>query len=114
MKRVLTLALCGALTTGCSAQPDRVDVAYTLYRGCVAATFPYQYPYPTTKAATKVYVESLDQYCINWTGVWLPTLTEEQTDLSSQEEARFNNLRMKVVNEVLETIVLANSKPLKQ
>jgi hypothetical protein len=113
MKRILALALCGALTAGCSAQNSKVGIAYGLYKGCIAGTFSNLSPYPTTRKDTKVFVESLDKYCIDWTSAWLPAFIEDHENLSPAEGARFDNLRVSILNEVIETIVLANSKPMK-
>jgi len=111
MKHLLALALITALSAGCSAEPSRVDVAYTLYKDCVAVTIPAGTPYPTSKFGIRKLVESVDQYCISWTSIWLFSSAEEQPDFSALEQTRFNNLRLRVINNMIETVVFANNQP---
>jgi hypothetical protein len=36
---------------------------------------------------------------------------EEQPDFSALEQTRFNNLRLRVINNMIETVVFANNQP---
>lgn len=107
----LTIGLCLSLSS-CDAQPipqvplkAPVNVAMGVYQGCIEGTLMSSRP--DHKTEIKKFVDSLDNYCLEWTVIWYSTQALPIKEWDKEKLQRFNirrNTLLEAVGAVLSQI----------
>ena len=100
MKSLIAAAICAALSTGSSAQTDKADIAYSIYKGCAVAVVDIQGFIPESKEEIIGFLQGLDKTCIQWTMIWFEPLTGTKATFNKAEQKAFGTKRLDLLGDL--------------
>jgi hypothetical protein len=100
MKSLAAILVFAALSTGSSAQTDKADIAYSIYKGCAAAVISINEFVPESKEEIIGFLQGLDKTCIQWTNIWFEPLTGTKATFSKAEQKAFGQHRLDLLGDL--------------
>lgn len=107
LRNLLALALVLPLTASAQFQSP-ANVAFLLYRSCVAAEFQVNDNVFETKTEQRQFMLYLDEKCTTWTIIWFPAFAGYPIDkMSTDRISRFIGMRQLLLEDVEKDAVVA-------